>query len=251
MSPLPGARAAGRSLRIYHDPARRAVLDGFYARFVPAGGLAFDVGAHAGDRTASFRRLGARVVAVEPQPVMLRLLRRLFGGDPGVALAPVLVGAAPGRAVLRVNSRNPTVSTASADFIAAADGAAGWEGQDWDAALDLPVTTLDALAARHGRPDFVKIDVEGFEAEVLRGMAFTPPALSFEFTTIQRGVALECLSLLGARGFGGFNACLGESMRFAHAAPLSAAAMAAWVAGLPHGANSGDVYATRDAVDLT
>ncbi len=245
MSVQPGARAAGRSLRIYHDPARRAVLDAFYARFVPAGGLAFDVGAHAGDRTASFRRLGARVVAVEPQPVMLRLLRHLFGRDPATMLEPVLVGAAPGRAVLRINSRNPTVSTASADFIAAADGAAGWEGQDWDTALDLPVTTLDALAARHGRPDFIKIDVEGFEAEALRGLSFAPPALSFEFTTIQRGVALECLALLGALGFGWFNACLGESMRFAHAGPLTGAAMAAWLAGLPHEANSGDVYAAR------
>ena len=250
MSLLPGARAAARSLRLYHAPGRAAALDGFYRRFLAPGDRAFDIGAHAGDRTACFRRLGAAVVAVEPQPAMARLLRHLFGRDAGVALVQDLVGAAPGTASMWVNSRNPTISTASPDFIAAAEGAAGWEGQDWDTAIERRVTTLDALAATHGRPDFIKIDVEGFEAEVLAGLSFLPRALSFEFTTIQRGVARNCLDRLQAAGFRAFNACLGETMDFAHAAPIGAADMAEWIAALPHAANSGDVYAARDAALL-
>lgn len=237
------ATAIGASLRTYYAPGRAAVLDGFYARFLKPGDLAFDVGTHVGDRTASFRRLGARVVAVEPQPRLARALRLLFGRDPGVTLVPALLGAAPGEAVLRLNTANPTVATASADFIAAADGAQGWEGQRWDAEIARPVTTLDALAMRHGLPAFVKIDVEGFEAEVLRGLTRPPRALSFEFTTIQRGVAADCLGLLHALGYRAFNACLGEGMEFMHAAPVPAEAMAAWIAALPHAANSGDVYA--------
>jgi len=237
------ARAVGVSLRTYYAPGRAALLDRFYARFLAPGDLAFDIGAHVGDRAACFRRLGARVVAVEPQPRLARALRLLFRRDPGVTLVQALVGAAPGRAVLRLNTANPTVATASAAFIAAADGAPGWEGQRWDAAIERPVTTLDALADRHGLPAFVKIDVEGFEAEVLRGLSRPPSALSFEFTTIQRGVAAECLRLLAALGYRAFNACLGESMRFEHAAPLGAEAMAAWIAALPQAANSGDVYA--------
>ena len=58
-----------RSLRIYYgDRTRAAVMQRLYAEFVHEGDLVFDVGAHVGDRIASFRRLGARVVAVEPQP---------------------------------------------------------------------------------------------------------------------------------------------------------------------------------------
>ncbi|HRD74434.1 MAG TPA: FkbM family methyltransferase, partial [Hyphomicrobiaceae bacterium] len=105
-----------------------------------------------------------------------------------------------GRVTFRINSANPTVSTASREFVSAADGAGGWEGQVWDREVEVPATTLDELIARHGTPAFTKIDVEGFEASVLAGLTRALPALSFEFTTIQRDVALACLNRLAALG---------------------------------------------------
>lgn len=243
------ARAIGRSLRIYHAPERRPVLDAFYARFLNPGDLAFDVGTHVGDRSASFARLGARVVAVEPQPALLRALRLVLRGA-NVAFVAALVGAEPGQATLRLNTANPTVATASEDFIAAAAGAPGWEGQNWDAAITLPVTTLDALIAEHGIPAFIKIDVEGFEAAALAGLSHAVPALSFEFTTIQRDVALAALARCETLGFSKFNACLGETMQFAHPHPIDASAMRNWLLGLPAEANSGDVYAALEPARL-
>ena len=243
----PVAKGIGRSLRTYHAPGRAGLLDAFYRRFLDPGDLAFDVGAHVGDRAASFRRLGARVVCVEPQPRLDRLLRLLFRGDPGVARVAALVGAVPGgEAVLRLNTANPTVATASPGFLASAAGAPGWEDQRWDAAVARPVTTLDALAAAHGRPHFVKLDVEGFEAEALTGLSAPPRALSFEFTTIQREVAAACLRLLSALGYRAFNACLGESMALVHPVPCGADGLAEWIAALPAAANSGDAYASLE-----
>src|SRR3954451_16664286 len=117
-----------RSLRIYYGGRRnRAEMDRLYARFVKPGDLVFDVGAHVGDRIGSFRRLGARVVAVEPQPLCVRAIREIYAGDDDVMVVEAVCGAEETTVTFHVNSANPTVSTASAEFVQAADGAQGWQ----------------------------------------------------------------------------------------------------------------------------
>jgi FkbM family methyltransferase len=220
-------------------------MDALYSRFVKTGALVFDIGSHVGDRIAAFRRLGARVVACEPNPSLVPTLRRLYGHDDMVTLEPVAAGAAAGAIDMRINTDNPTVSTASTDFVKASQGAAGWEGQHWDESISVPVTTLDALIARHGLPAFIKIDVEGFEAEALAGLSQPVPALSFEFTTIQRDVAHACLLRCHALGYVRYNAALGESQTLVHDDWQDAEAIGRWLDGLAVEANSGDVYALR------
>ena len=108
------ARAAGlaRSLALYHGiPFRARRLARLYAPFLQPGALAFDIGAHAGNRVRAFRSLGARVVAVEPQRDFVRLLEALWGRDSQVVIVAAAVGAAPGEARLLVSERTPTVTT--------------------------------------------------------------------------------------------------------------------------------------------
>lgn len=240
----PALASLSRSLAVYYgDAAREAAMDALYARFVRAGDLAFDIGSHVGDRIGAFRRCGARVVALEPQPLCAHAVRTIYAGDTGVTLIESACGPTAGRLSLHVNSANPTVTTASPDFVKAADGAGGWEGQVWDREIEVPVTTLDALIAEHGHPAFIKIDVEGFEADVLAGLSHAVPALSFEFTTIQRDVAYACLDRIAALGSYGFDLALGESAQLAFGRWVTAEDMRAHIAALEHHANSGDVYA--------
>lgn len=233
-----------RSVAVYYqDPARDAVMDQLYARFLKPGDLAFDIGAHIGDRIASFRRLGARVVALEPQPDCAAAIRIIHGGDKQVALVEQACGATPGRLEMRINSENPTVSTASEAFIAAARDADGWREQAWDTTIEVRVTTLDRLIANHGIPAFCKVDVEGFELTVLEGLSAPLPAISFEFTTIQREIARACVDRLMTLGRYRFDVALGESQQLSFGSPVSAAEIKAHISTLPHDANSGDVYA--------
>jgi FkbM family methyltransferase len=240
--------ALRRSLDVYYgDPHRDAAMDRLYARFVGPAKRAFDIGSHVGDRIGAFRRLGATVVALEPQPDCARCIRTIYAGDKGVTLVESACGPTPGTLSLHINSANPTVTTASPEFVKAAGGAGGWEGQVWDRAIEVPVTTFDRLIADYGAPDFAKIDVEGFEADVLAGLSHPVKALSFEFTTIQRDVAHRCIERLAALGPYRFDVALGESQTLTFERWITAGAMADHIAQLPHAANSGDVYAVLAA----
>jgi len=236
-------RGVARSLYIYYgDRSRAAAMDRLYSRFVRPGDLVFDIGAHVGDRIASFRRLGARVVAAEPQPALAKVLRLLYGRSRNVVIEAVAVGRAAGTIEMMINPDNPTVSTASSQMVSVARDAAGWETQRWTKEIRVPVTTLDLLIGRHGMPTFIKIDVEGFEHEALLGLSQLVKAMSFEFTTIQRDVALACVERCVALGFKHFNAALGESQTLVHFDWVASAEIAAWITELPHSANSGDIY---------
>ena len=240
------ARAFGlaRSLAIYYGiPGRARRLRNAYGRFIAPGALCFDIGAHVGNRTRCWLDLGARVIAVEPDPAMATVLRALFGRRPSAEIVETAVGASAGSGTLYVSRRTPTVTTLSADWMEAVSRSRGFGGVAWDDRRHVEVTTLDALIARYGLPDFCKIDVEGFEAEVLAGLSQPLPALSFEVVPAARWVADECLERLGKLADYRFNITVGERHAFAWRDWIDAAGMRAWLSQRGGDDPSGDIYA--------
>lgn len=235
-----------RSLIVYWRPGRQRALRELYGPFVRAGDLVFDVGAHLGDRTAAFAGLGARVVALEPQPELLPWLRRLVGRREGVVVRGEAVGRTPGTAVLALSDATPTVSSM----------ARGWRERlprenptfrdvRWDRSVEVVVTTLDALIEEHGMPTFCKIDVEGFEAEVLAGLSHPVEALSVEFVVGGLDVAEQCVGRLDALAGYRYNAVLGEGRELLFPEWIDSGAIVDWLRSGAGGASSGDLYARR------
>jgi FkbM family methyltransferase len=244
------ARTLGvaRSLAMYYGiPLRARRLRRFYSQFVTRGSLCFDIGAHAGNRVRCWRQLGAQVVAVEPQTDFIRVLTWLYGRDKHVAIVPVALGRAAGHAEIYVSERTPTVTTLSRDWVEGVSRDARFAGVAWSPGRRVELATLDQLIERFGHPAFVKIDVEGFEAEVLAGLSTPVRALSFEYLPAARAVALECIDRLAALGQYRYNFSPGESHRLTEPRWLDSARMRAWLAALPPGSPSGDVYAIRDS----
>jgi FkbM family methyltransferase len=214
----------------------------FYAQFVAPGDLVFDIGANVGNRTAVFEALGAVVVAVEPQAACQRELARRYGRKERVHLVRAGLGARIGTLDLYVGSAH-TLTTMSSDWMEATRRSGRFSGHTWTRQGTVPVTTLDELIREYGRPGFCKIDVEGYEVEVLEGLSQPLGVVSLEFAAEylnKTKAALELLSTLGAREF---NLSLGESYVLHNADWVGAEAIVAALTGLADPLAFGDVYA--------
>lgn len=227
-----------RALAAQHGlPWRAARLKAFYRPWVPAGGLAFDLGASAGHRVRAFRALEARVVAVEPRADFARLLQTLFEGDAGVrVVCASLVGAA----------RSPDGDAVAADR-GPDDGGRGGTGAGpapgAPAGAESAATTLDALIAAEGRPDYLKLDLGGEEPEILRGLSVAVPGLSFAAWPGPACVA-ACLERLERLGPYRYLVSTGERLRWLQAEPLDAEELLRWLDARPGTLATGaEVYA--------
>ncbi|MEO1512082.1 MAG: FkbM family methyltransferase, partial [Planctomycetota bacterium] len=105
-----------------------------------------------------------------------------------------------------------TVSSLSEDWVDAMRKS-GVMGTAWSKTITVPLVRFDTLIERHGEPDFCKIDVEGFEPQVLSGLSRPVRCMSLEYQT-QFHVSLgQCLERLRSLGEYRFQFSEGESMR--------------------------------------
>jgi FkbM family methyltransferase len=244
----PISRSAGivRSLVMYYGPVwRRRRMEGFYRQFLAPGDLAFDIGSHVGNRVRTFRHIGARVVAVEPQPDFVALLRLFYGRDSDVSIEACGLAAESGQGELHLSTRTPTVSSFADSWIDDVQADRRFRRLRWDTVVTVPLVTLDELIARHGEPQFCKIDVEGFEQEVLTGLTQPLPALSFEYIPVSADRAIACIERISALGDYGYRYSRVETHRWAVESWLEPEAMIDVLQALPLLDRSGDVYAVR------
>ena len=234
----------GYSFLIYYGlPFHQRSLIRIYAPFIQPGDVCFDLGAHLGDRIRAWSKLQARVIALEPNPASMRWLRRLYGNHPNVVLIEQAIGAYPGTADFWISRLTPSISTLSHQWLTSVQQSPRFAGARWDDQIAVNDTTLDALIQQYGRPAFCKIDVEGGELDVLRGLSEALPALSFEYIPAAVETALGCIERLSQLGNYEYNWRVSEFPRLRSRDWLRPHEMIAHLEQMPRDDNSGDVYA--------
>jgi FkbM family methyltransferase len=175
-----------------------------YRSLVPDGALCFDVGANIGVKSEALLQAGARVVSFEPHPTLVSELRARCSRHAGWTLVQSALGSEAAIATLYAHEHHGESSL----------------GRDWSgqvvATIPVPVVTLDAAIRMFGVPWFCKIDVEGWEGEVLKGLTQPIPLVSIEFHLTDKDVAKTtwCLERLRDLGMTEANLCPAESSSF-------------------------------------
>lgn len=216
-----------RSLRIYkaiynlslvlmHAFNRKKLLL-FYSRFIKKDDLCFDIGANFGRRTEIFLKLGARVVAVEPQEECMKELQKKYGNNERVVLVKKAISDSDGEEELMISDSH-TLSSMSKEWIDSVKSSdmffVATQAFSWQKTAKVQVTTLDKLVKEYGEPAFCKIDVEGYEYKVLKSLSEPIKAVSFEFTPTQEFIlsAITIVEHLASLGEIKFNYTIGESI---------------------------------------
>jgi FkbM family methyltransferase len=151
----------------------------FYSSFVEQGAICFDVGANMGNRIIPLLSIGARVIAIEPQEKCYRYLKRKFGKR--IILIKKGLGESNGVKEFHI-SEDSTLSSFSDNWINTVTNSSRFKGKNWIKTVKVSITTADELIEKYSTPSFIKIDVEGYELEVLKGLTRPIGMISFEYT---------------------------------------------------------------------
>lgn len=148
------------------------------------GGVFYDIGANVGEVSEALLPLASRVVAIEPDPGSFATLSNRLGQR--AVCIKALVGPEGEARTFLTN----TVASKSSTSVTPGDEP---PGHDYLTRVAMKAVSLDSIAAQHGMPTLVKIDVEGFEMAVLQSatnVLAARPTVVMEFNAL-------CLSNFG------------------------------------------------------
>ena len=171
--------------------------------------LFFDVGAHMGDKSKELIKNNINVVMFEPQPKCLEQLNKLYSNNSLVKIIPKGLGRAMGKMNFNINTKEPAISTLTEHW-----KSGRFSNSKWDKKISIEITTLDEMINQFGNPNYIKIDVEGFEYDVLLGLSKKTGIISFEFTSEFISNAYKCIDHLISLNYSQFNFSLGERKKF-------------------------------------
>lgn len=156
----------------------------FYRSFLPPCKLIFDIGANDGHKTMVFGKLANTVIACDPDPFNIRILNSRFRNNSHICIEPLALSDHTGESNLYIERPGSALNSINPRWkaILEENNNRRWKDPIQFSGTSIPVatTTLDALIHKYGTPDFIKIDVEGNEKNVLQGLSYPVNYISFE-----------------------------------------------------------------------
>ncbi|WP_258101664.1 FkbM family methyltransferase [Marinoscillum pacificum] len=225
-------------VHLWRKHSKRKHQKRFYSQFINNGDLCFDIGANVGAKSDVFLSLGAKVIAAEPQRSCVAYLNKKFASNSNIQILPVAIGSKETMADIHIANVSQ-ISTFSEDFIKAYSEGSPFT---WESTEEVQMTRLDSLIEQYGMPKFCKIDVEGFELEVFKGLSYKIPIVSFEYNYKLKSVVLESIDRIEESMEGIYNLVLYENDYFELFNWAEAGKMKHFIRDLDVKSLTGDVY---------
>ncbi len=206
----------------------------FYSKFINKNDVCFDIGANKGRKSKLLLSLGAKVIAFEPQSSCSKFLNDIDNNN--FNYLPIAVG--PKDEIKSLNIANHIeVATFSNEFIDYFKN----DSLEWNNVEEVEVKKLDTLIKEYGIPDFCKIDVEGYELDILSNLTYEVPLIEFEFTGGFISNTIKIIDLLNkSNTYYNFN--LNENPKFELKEWVSAKKMITIINELPINRLHGNIF---------
>jgi FkbM family methyltransferase len=156
--------------------------------------LIFDVGCNMGNKSQEFLKFDTKIVGFEPQPKCVNMLNNIFANNSSIIIEPIGLDFFKGKSFI-YEATHHTISSMSLDFINKVKEER-FTDCNWGKKIEIQVDTLDNMILKYGTPNYIKIDVEGYELNVLKGLSSSIENISIEFTPELCQNSIDCINYI-------------------------------------------------------